>query len=211
MESNNCRGTALLSPKIDIPPGSNDNLTMADIKQPDKVKLVCGMIAGSEELLGRARGRLEELYGPADVVSEVMAFDFTRYYQGQMGEGLLRQFLAFEALIEQGGLAAIKRATNDIEADFAAEPMATVDRPVNLDPGYVALSKLILASMKDFSHRIYLGGGVYGEVTLQYRDRQGWLGLPWTFPDYGSGRYFPFLNAARQKLQIQVKQEACSL
>ena len=101
-------------------------------------------------------------------------------------------------------------ATNRIEAEFTArlagqptQPGAAVPRParpINLDVGYVDESKLILASMKKFSHRIYLGMGVYAEVTLMYHKGR-WDSLPWTFPDYGSGRYHPFLTQVRCKLR----------
>ncbi len=176
---------------------------MAAITQPDAVKLICGMISASAELFDLAQARLEETLGPVDVCSEIIPFDFTTYYDEEMGQPRLRKFIAFDKLIDPGQLADIKRATNLLEDEFAKTlgPASQIRRPINLDPGYVAQSKLILASMKDFSHRIYLNGGVFGEVTLQYR--QGWQSLPWTFPDYGSGRYFPFLNEARAKLRQQ--------
>ena len=71
---------------------------------------------------------------------------------------------------------------------------------------YITESKLVLASMKDFSHRIYLANGVYAEITLQYH-HGCWEPLPWTFPDYGSGRYDAFLTAARKRLREQQKHE----
>ncbi|MCE5327004.1 MAG: DUF4416 family protein [Planctomycetaceae bacterium] len=79
-------------------------------------------------------------------------------------------------------------------------------RPINLDVGYVALSKLVLASMKPFSHRIYLRDGVYGEVTLLYRSAR-WEALEWTFPDFASGRYDAFLNEARRLLLAGPRRE----
>ncbi|MCD4825308.1 MAG: DUF4416 family protein [Phycisphaerae bacterium] len=181
---------------------------MAAITQPDKVKLICGMISASESLLAEAQERLAAAYGPADIVSETWQFDFTDYYEEQMGANLLRRFVAFEWLIDPGELADIKRATNALEDEFAAAGGGDVSRPINLDPGYIAPSKLILASMKDFSHRIYLGGGVYAEITLMWRS--GWQSLAWTFPDYGSGRYDEFLTDARTRLGEQIKEERIS-
>lgn len=190
---------------------------MATITQPGAVKLICGMISARAELFNRAQVRLEETLGQADVCSEIIPFDFTNYYDEEMGCPRLRKFIAFEELIDPSQLAEIKRATNFLEDEFAqtcspaariGEQKKIVRRPINLDPGYVAPSKLILASMKDFSHRIYLEGGVFAEVTLQYRN--GWQTLPWTFPDYGSGRYHPFLEAVRARLREQQKQESLS-
>ncbi len=181
---------------------------MAAITQPDPAKLICGMISARAELFDLAQSLLEEAHGPADVCSEIIPFDFTNYYDEEMGKPRLRKFIAFENLIDPGDLPEIKRDTNLLEDAFATADGESVARPINLDPGYVAPSKLILASMKNFSHRIYLAGGVFGEVTLQYRD--GWQSLPWTFPDYGSGRYFPFLDATRAKLREQQKKETSS-
>jgi hypothetical protein len=80
-------------------------------------------------------------------------------------------------------------------------------RPINLDVGYITPAKLVLASMKNFSHRIYLRDGVYGEVTLLYRGRR-WEALEWTFPDFASGRYDAFLSEARRRLRQEPARES---
>jgi len=180
-----------------------DNRGMAQIAEPDNAKLICGMISSQENLFESAQERLESLYGAACISSEIIPFDFTDYYQQQMGDGLLRKFIAFDRLIDPSELSEIKRATNDIEAEIARS--GQVERPINLDPGYVTLHSLVLGSMKNFSHRIYLARGVFAEVTLMYRN--GWASLEWTFPDYASGLYFPFLTATRDALRDQLKQE----
>jgi hypothetical protein len=171
---------------------------MAQTHQPKLVKLVAGMIAGQAEWLNAATREIEELFGPTDLVSEDMPFDFTDYYCAEMGRPLLRRFAAFERLIDPGELAAVKLRTNELEAELAKR-FTQVTRPVNVDPGYVALGKLVLASAKDFSHRVYLRDGIYAEVTLQYRHGK-WISGPMTFPDYAGGRYDAFLTAARQRL-----------
>jgi len=171
---------------------------MAEAAAPPRVKLICGMISAQPALFDRAAVRLAETFGPVHILSEVMPFDFTDYYEPQMGRGLLRRFLAFERLISPEALVEAKCLSNALERDLAAG--AEVARPINLDPGYVEPSKLVLASMKNFSHRLYLGRGVYGEVTLMYRKGK-WEPLGWTFPDYASGRYDDFLTAARDRLR----------
>lgn len=165
----------------------------------EPAKLICGMIAPSPEWLDRAEALLVATYGPVDVASEIIPFDMTSYYEPQMGAGLLRKFVAFERLIDPQQLADIKHATNSLEEQLATCSDAVVGRPVNLDPGYIALSKLVLASMKDFAHRIALRDGAFAEITLQYQN--GWQSLPWTFPDYASGRYDSFLTNARNALR----------
>lgn len=179
---------------------------MAQPSPPTPVKLICGMIAADRSLLPRATAAMAETFGAVDIVSEVMDFDLTDYYAAEMGRPLFRQFAAFGPLASPDCLAAAKCRTNAIEADFAARRAAGPPRPINLDVGYVCLSRLILASMKDFAHRIYLADGVYAELTLQYRDGR-WQGLEWTFPDYTSGRYDAFLTDVRDRLADQLRQE----
>ncbi len=180
------------------------------------------MISARAELLDEAAGALEAAFGPIDLASDTMDFDFTHYYDAEMGGPLLRRFVAFERLVSPEALAWAKVKTNEIEAKFAAEVcspavrrsldaltgglQANPSRPINLDPGYVAPAKLVLASMKNFSHRIYLSQGVYAEVTLMFH-KTGWEALAWTFPDYATPRYHGFLTRVRQTL-IQQTQEA---
>ena len=196
---------------------------MALVAPAPKVKLICGMISCREALFAQARDVLGGKFGPCDIVSEVMPFDFTHYYDQEMGSPLYRQFVAFEELRDADMLVEAKVASNQIEATFASDEdpsdmpalipnsgisggmapvTSTMRRPINLDPGYIESGKLVLASMKNFSHRIYMGRGVFGEVTMQYRHGK-WEALPWTFPDYASGRYFGFLNEARERLMAE--------
>ncbi len=174
---------------------------MAQAQEADNVKLICGMISADRELFEQAEYELADAFGPIDVSSNIMPFDLTHYYDEQMGAPLWRMFVSFAGGMSPGVLADVKGRTNAIEADLAARHRAADDppRPINLDPGYIEQSKLVLASMKNFSHRIYLRDGVYAEVTLMYR-KGAWEALEWTFPDYASGRYDAFLTEARSHL-----------
>lgn len=176
---------------------------MGETRTPESVKLIVGMLSGRRELLSAAADRLAAEFGDVDVVGDVMDFDLTHYYDRQTGPSLLRQFVAFERLIDPARLAAVKLATNKIEQDFAAAAQDGPPRPVNLDPGYVTEGKLVLASVKDFSHRVYLRDGIYAEVTLQYV-RGRWVAHEQTFPDYASGAYDGFLGEVRRHLRRQL-------
>jgi uncharacterized protein DUF4416 len=184
---------------------------MALVRPPDMVKLLCGMIASRPALFTEAEKALSDAFGAIDATSEVFDFDFTHYYDAQMGTPLHRKFVSFAPQVRPDSLADAKIRTNAIEADFAERlrQECGVERPVNLDVGYIAPGKLVLASMKDFSHRIYLSQGAYAEVTLQFRGGQ-WRSLPWTFPDYASGRYDAFLTETRQRLRDASRAEARS-
>ncbi len=172
---------------------------MWEIQSPKPVKLICGILASDARCLAAAQEALRGLYGRADFVSEVWPFTQTAYYNEEAGEGILRNFMAFEKLIDPGRLAEIKHQTNDLEKKLAEELKTPWPRPVNLDPGYLEPAKLVLASTKNFSHRIYIGQNLYAEVTLMFH-RGAWRSFEFTFPDYQSGRYNAFLSAVRESL-----------
>ena len=139
---------------------------MWDVCPPKPAKLLCGILACDAEALAAARDRLAAELGAMDLVSAVWPFDMTGYYADQAGPGILRQFAAFCELADPGRLAAIKHTTNRLERELAASLGRAWPRPVNFDPGLIEPSKLVLASTKNFAHRIYIGDGMYAEVTL---------------------------------------------
>lgn len=138
-------------------------------------------------------------FGEPLVVSPIIAFDFTDYYTQTMGSNLSRCFYLYPPPFDRARLAELKLMTNVLEQTAADALDLDVERPLNLDPGYLTPSKLVLASTKDHAHRIYLRDGIYAEITLHYRNKtyQPW---PWTFPDYRSERYIEFFNKARKDL-----------
>jgi hypothetical protein len=171
---------------------------------PPNAKLICGILTADDDLLTEARRRLDRIFGPVDITDGPWPFDTTDYYTDEMGIGLRRWFVAFSQLVPPDRLAEIKHATNRIESDLADHHRTpTRRRPVNLDPGYVALEKLVLATTKNHAHRIYIGDRMYGEVTLRYTDGR-WQPWPWTFPDYARETYHPFLTRARDALHAQL-------
>ncbi len=184
-----------------------ENALVAEVSEPAMVKLICGMISAREELFDLAVERLAQSFGRVDLTSQIMDFDFTHYYDDQMGCPLYRKFVAFERLVAPDFLVDAKHQTNALEREFAGEAGGVPQRPINLDVGYVEPSKLVLGSMKNFSHRIYLSRGVYAEITLlAHKDR--WEALGWTFPDYASGRYHAFLTSVKERLKEQSLRES---
>ena len=93
-----------------------------------------------------------------DLRSLQFLFDKTHYYDEEMGSPIYRHFLSFEKLIEPSEIAGAKIRTNDLESAFAVE-YSSVQRPINLDPGYLEQSKIVLASTKNFFHRILISEG----------------------------------------------------
>jgi len=172
---------------------------MGTIHSVTPVKLICGMIAAGREMLPVATQALQAAFGEIDIESDIFPFDCTDYYAREMGPELVRQFVAFTVLVDPGRLAAIKQQTNAIEQQLSVAVESGSRRPVNLDPGYVAAAQLVLATTKNFAHRIYIGNGIYAEVTLLFH-RSGCRTLPWTYPDFRSGRYDAFFLEVRRRL-----------
>jgi len=167
------------------------------------------MLSPDAKLFDSAEDDMQGLWGAIDIRSEIMPFTQTNYYEKEMGAGLLRKFAGFENLIDPGQLAAIKHQSNKLEEQYAPNPageVQAVQRPLNLDPGYIDPSKLVLATTKNYSHRIYIGQSMYAEATLHYH-KGSWQSWPYTYPDYAGGAYNDFLNQARQKLMSQLHPE----
>ena len=142
---------------------------------------------------------LEDRFGPADAVSEPFPFDQTDYYNEELGAPILRRVLAFRDLRPLDELAGIKRFTNGLEDRFASGGR----RAVNLDPGFVTAERLVLATGKNFSHRIYLGDGIWADLTLIWQ-KGGWVHFPWTFPDYAGDEMKSRLTKLRQSYKTKL-------
>jgi hypothetical protein len=176
---------------------------MGSIRAFSPVKLFTGVLVSNEELLPEVESELCAGYGPADHRSPVLPFTFTDYYRHETGDRILRVFFSFEQLIEADQLPEIKRRTNVLEEKFAAVG-TMVKRPVNLDPGYLEHSKVILASTKNFYHRMYLSQGIFGEVTMHFRNG-AFEFFPWTYPDYKSAEYQAFFTELRGIYRKQLR------
>ena len=177
---------------------------MWEINRPEPVKLIFGILAADEKSLEAGRHQITEHFGDCDLVSEVWPFTQTTYYKDELGDSAIRQFVCIEELIDPGELAEIKHASNRLEMEIAESIDCGLPRPVNLDPGIIEPSKLVLASTKNFSHRIYIGDSMYAELTLSYCKGK-WQSFPYTFPDYKEQRYHGFLSAARDRLVEQIR------
>jgi len=143
---------------------------------------------------------LSARFGPIDHESEGIPFDFTGYYQKELGPDILRQYISFKDLIDPGALAAIKLATNRMEEELMEDGV----RKVNLDPGYLDLSKMVLATTKDATYRVYLADGISGQSTYYF---QGGTYHPWewTYADYRAESSISFFNRVRSEYKKLVR------
>jgi hypothetical protein len=158
------------------------------------VKLIIGLIFRDQGIFEKTAYLLRRSYGKTDYESPSFAFDKTSYYQKEMGEALQRKFLSFGRLIFPEKLPDIKIATNALEKKLRAP---SGKRTINIDPGYISLSKLVLATTKSFTHRLYIRRGIFEEVTLFFKDNCFEPGR-WTYPDYRSDSHIGFFNGVRR-------------
>jgi hypothetical protein len=174
---------------------------MGTAKEPIPVKLIMSLLSSDVDLLATTQFELSRLYGPVDYESELLPFEHTGYYAAEFGTGLQRCIVTFEPLIDPGQLPAIKHQTNRLEESLAVAGKRTV----NIDPGYVSLGKMVLASTKDHAHRLYIGQGIYAEGTLVYQ-RGRHRPWPWTYPDYASDRYCAMFDQIRLRYRDQLRE-----
>jgi hypothetical protein len=175
---------------------------MGQPKSPKSAKLIAGLLAPNEAALSVAIERLAAEFGPLDLRSEVWDFTATQYYRAELGAHIKRQFVSFADPIAIERLPEIKRRTNELEW-LSADGQPSAQRVINIDPGYLTLSKLVLATTKDYAHRLYLRDGIYAEVTLHY-ESGAWRPWPWTYRDYASGQYSEFFERVRELLKKQL-------
>jgi hypothetical protein len=171
---------------------------------PQPVKLIMSLLTGVPHLIDEACAELSERFGAIDFLSEALPFHYTRYYEAELGSSLVRHMVSFHKLILPNALPAIKLATNAIEQRFTDDQGK---RKINIDPGYLALSHLILATCKGFAHRPYLQDGVYADLTLVFQAHT-FRGLEWTFPDYKSASMIRLLNTMRDNYLKQLRSMA---
>lgn len=166
---------------------------MGEIKKANPVKLFIAVLYPERNILDRIMPQLTESLGGIEWESEEIAFTHTSYYRN-IGENLKRVFLVFKELIDPGNLADIKVITNQIETSTKDQ---NHPRKINLDPGYFDGSKIVLATTKNFSHRVYLGKGIYAEATIKW-EKGDFRPFPYTYPDYASPQYRPVLLKIRE-------------
>ena len=177
---------------------------MSFLKDPAPVKPVVAVFSASRKALGEVAHALEDVVGQIDFISREFIFDQTTYYREEMGWPLIKRFLALKSLIDPGTLVDLKISTVEIEAKFSDHMNR---RRVNVDPGYISMERLVLATGKNNVHRIYLGRGVWADLTLLF-ERGEFRPLPWTYPDYLSPEVRTVMKDIRNRYLDQLPVEA---
>lgn len=162
--------------------------------------LISGFIFSRLDAYTTVLGLMEKKFGKVQFESETFDFSHTEYYKNEMGEGLKRGFVSFGDPVPPDRLKNIKLTTIKLEKRFLND---SGGRTVNIDPGLVGLANLVLASTKDFAHRIYLGDGIFGEVSLLFENKT-FTALKWTYPDYQKPEVIEFLLRVRENLKEHI-------
>ena len=163
-------------------------------------------MAGEPEVFSITQEELANLYGPIDMESDIFPFTYTDYYSKQMGgSSLMRKFISFDTLIAPETLSDIKMTANHIEEKIKTK-LQSPHRIVNIDPGIINDSSLIMATVKDFAHRIPLQQGIYGHLELLFGKKEIRI-LGWTYPDFRKETYHSFFLNARKKYLDQIKNQ----
>jgi hypothetical protein len=170
--------------------------------EPEDVKLIASLFSPQKELVDQIIQEMQSIFGPVDWKSRDLFFDRTTYYAREMGWPLYRRFISFEDLIRPENLIEVKLKTNHIEKQH----LESDKRRINIDPGYIALERLILATGKNYTHRIYLGQGIYADLTLIYQ-RGTFQPLEWTYRDYSDPEMIDCFNQLRESYKNQVRQK----
>lgn len=174
-------------------------------KEPKPVKLFVALLANREDLFRSVEDELRILFGPVDSVSRTLPWNITRYYEEEMGAGLMRRFVSFGSLVSPEELPALKLKTRSLEEDHRRIKGEKKGREVNVDPGYLDIGKVVLASTKNASHRIYLRSGIYAESTLMFY-RGSFQPFAHTYPDYSWPETLRFFTSLRSLYLDQLKQ-----
>jgi hypothetical protein len=172
---------------------------------PEPVFLVIGVLAAAQTDTGEIFDAVSREFGPIECIYPFRPFTETHYYDREMGEGILRGFILLSERFEPDALAGIKLRTNELERRWLRDER----RRVNLDPGFLDLGHLILASGKPAGHRVYLRDGIYAEIEYLYQSGS-FQTLPWTYPDYLEPDVIAFFNELREAFRIGRKETLCS-
>jgi hypothetical protein len=162
--------------------------------------LIAALTYSDKKVAKAATNLLKKEYGELDLVSSAFSFNHSQYYADEMGSALDKRFISFKNPNSIDCFIEFKLLSLKLENNFAVEGR----RRVNIDPGYLESAKLVLASTKNYDHRIYLGKGIYGDVQLRFREGQ-FVDNPWTYPDYLTETAQTFFKKTRTIYFSQLK------
>ncbi len=168
-------------------------------RTPQKVVPFTGIIKRKDFTSDDFIDMLKDVFCEEVIFSEIIPFSHTEYYKEEMGENLERLWIGFLTILSPENSHLWKVITNSIENLFKRDGK----RQVNIDPGYVSLNGVVLFTTKNYTHRLYMGNGIYGELTLFYR-KGSFHPFEWTYPDYREKVALDFFCKLRSFLKDEI-------
>jgi hypothetical protein len=163
--------------------------------------LFIGTLYSDFTIFNSSKELLKDCFGEILYESLPVPWDYSSHYRNELGSPISRQFIFFKNMLDSDTLADIKLKTIEIEDLLSLNGK----RRINLDPGYLTLAKIVLASTKNYSHRILLKKGIYGEVTLIYYSKDGsFKPHLFTYRDYQDQTFIDLFLKIRSKLKNMV-------
>lgn len=175
---------------------------MSVITTPPRVKPFAAVFASERGLIVEGLMGMSSILGSdPDILSPEFPVIETAYYEEEMGAGLLKVYASWPCLMSPEHLVEVKLAAMAWERGHSLGGR----RRVNLDPGYIFSGGLVLSTGKFRGHRLPLGRGLWGELTLNYHQGQ-FMSFPWTYLDYQRPDVQVWLMMMRQAYMAALKQ-----
>jgi len=173
---------------------------MARRQTPPPGRLVVSIIYSSIDALADALKLLERQFGRVQYETIETTYSATTYAE-EMGDSLQRRFFSFEKPVERDRLPQIKTACQKIEKQFGDHVDDFTFRTVNLDPGILTPDNLVMASTREYNHRIYLSDGVFADLVLVFAKGR-FVRMPWTISDFYHGEAIEFFLRVRASFEL---------
>lgn len=168
---------------------------MSEVLKQSEAVIVVAFMYSDNGVYQKAKDNLISILGDIEIEGNAFDFSHSRYYESEMGSNLKKRLVVFKKLRKRDYLVKIKLITNKLEKNYSEG----FSRKINIDPAILTLENFILATNKNFTHRVYLRKNIFADLTLIYQKKQGYTSLPWTYLDYKDERMTSFLNDVRKK------------
>ena len=168
---------------------------MSKLRAADKVIFFHSILYNTKKVsFGDLQNLIKDNFGEHLIFTHPY-FPMKNYYSNEMGaqDDLERFFVFYPKLENRENLIAAKLLSTKLED----ESLDNDNRIYNLDIGFISKDQVVLATGKPYSHRMYLGEGVYGELTYRFCGKS-YEKLDWTYPDYSHPEVIHKFNWIRQ-------------
>ncbi len=170
-------------------------------QEPSQGRLLVYIVHSSLDALADALSALEKRFGLVQFETLELPDNKDEFYREEMGENLQRRFFSFERTIGRDAMTNVKSVCHKIESQFADRVDDYCFRTVNIDPGILTPSNIVMASHREYNHRVYLEDGVYAELALVW-SKGRYVRLPWTNPDFCHGEAIEFFQRVRGSFDL---------